>query len=135
MIVKCSELDSSDEKDVKPKPGTIRLVGPSGSPSTDKKGRVEIQKEGKFGAICNKKWNNVAAKIACLTMGYEDGKAIGTPGQFGACEIDVEKFCVKSSKEFVLSELSCKPDDKSLLECGSSDKHRLRRGSNRHGRM
>jgi hypothetical protein len=54
-------------------------------------------------------------------MGYEDGKAIGTPGQFGACEIDGEKFCVKSSKEFVLSELSCKPDDKSLLECGSSD--------------
>mgnify|MGYP006901755926 CR=1 FL=1 len=42
MIVRCSEIDPKDSKDIKPKDGTVRLVGTEGSPSTDKKGRVEI---------------------------------------------------------------------------------------------
>jgi len=52
-------------------------VGAKGSPSTEKVGRVEIYQDEKWGAVCNSGWNNVAAKIACKTMGYSDGKIIG----------------------------------------------------------
>jgi hypothetical protein len=55
-------------------------------------------------------------------MGYKDGKAIGSPGTFGACKIDGDDYCVKSPKDYVLSDLSCKPDDKDLNSCGASDK-------------
>ena len=38
-------IDKKDEKDIIPDEGTVRLVGPKGSPSTDGKGRVEIFKQ------------------------------------------------------------------------------------------
>jgi hypothetical protein len=78
--------------------------------------------EGKWGGICNTGWNNLAAKVACKTMGYNDGKIIGKPGEFKSCEHEGENYCVKSSKDYVLADVSCKEDNEALKECGASDK-------------
>jgi hypothetical protein len=37
-------IDSKNQKDILPDEGTVRLIGPKGSPTTDGKGRVEIFK-------------------------------------------------------------------------------------------
>jgi len=122
VIVECSDIDKKNQDDIKPQDGTVRLVGPSGSPSTSKTGRVEIYKNGRWGGICNQGWTTLAAQIACKTMSYKDGSAIGEPGTFKACEVNGESFCVQSDKDFVVTNVSCKPDEKSLKNCGSSNK-------------
>ena len=50
--------------------------------------------EGKWGGICNTGWNNLAAKVACKTMGYDDGKIIGKQNIF---IITLEKLLKKVS--------------------------------------
>ena len=46
-------IDKKNEEDILPDEGTVRMLGPKGSPSTDGKGRVEIFKQKKWGAICS----------------------------------------------------------------------------------
>jgi hypothetical protein len=36
VLVECSDIDKKNSDDIKPKDGTIRLVGASGSPSVGK---------------------------------------------------------------------------------------------------
>ena len=36
VLVECSDIDKKNSDDIKPKDGTIRLVGSSGSPSVGK---------------------------------------------------------------------------------------------------
>jgi len=122
VIIECSDADMKNEDDIKPEEGSVRLVGPSDSPSTEKHGRVEVYMDDRWGAVCNKGWNNVAAKISCKLMGYVDGKIIGAPGEFKSCQYKGDNYCVKSSKDYVLSELSCKETSKHLTECGATDK-------------
>jgi hypothetical protein len=55
-------------------------------------------------------------------MGYDDGSIIGKSGEFKTCVIDGENFCVAASKDYALSDVSCKPDAKKIIDCGSSDK-------------
>lgn len=52
-IIKCAMIDSKNQADILPDEGTVRLIGPKGSPTTDGKGRVEIFKQAKWGAICS----------------------------------------------------------------------------------
>lgn len=86
VIVKCSMIDSKNQKDILPDEGTVRLIGPKGSPSTDGKGRVEIFKSEKWGSICSEGFTAKSADVACKQMAYDSGKTLGSPGEFKACE-------------------------------------------------
>lgn len=77
VMIECSDADLKNDDDIKPEEGNVRLVGSSDTPSVEKHGRVEVYKDGRWGGVCNKGWNNVAAKIACKLMGYSEGKIIG----------------------------------------------------------
>jgi len=44
--------------------GTVRLVEPDGSPAMKGKGRLEFFR-GKWGTVCNNKFNDKSARVAC----------------------------------------------------------------------
>lgn len=44
--------------------GTIRIVEPDGSPAMKGEGRLEFFR-GKWGTICNNKFNDKSARVAC----------------------------------------------------------------------
>lgn len=64
--------------------GTVRLVEPDGTPASKGKGRLEFFK-GRWGSICNNKFNDKSARVACRQMGYDNGFLIGRENENGVC--------------------------------------------------
>ncbi len=52
---------------------TLRLMDSTNNPTQTGIGRLEILK-GSWGSVCNSKFNDNAAQVACKQMGYLDGK-------------------------------------------------------------
>jgi hypothetical protein len=81
-------------------PDNIRLKG--GAVPTE--GRVEIQKHGVWGTICNSNWDMFEANVTCRSLGF-DG-AITAYKQFG-----------EGTGPIWLSGLKCKGNEKNIEHC------------------
>ena len=46
--------------------GTMRLVGGT----SDREGRLEVYHDGVWGTVCDDVFNNVAARVACNSLGF-----------------------------------------------------------------
>ncbi|KAL8597993.1 hypothetical protein ACOMHN_011418 [Nucella lapillus] len=79
------------------------------------RGRVEMKYSGQYGVFCTFYGNNPAARVACKAQGFTDGLAV--PGA---------KYLPSRSQSAWLSQVTCKGNDSSLLECGSQGFKALR---------
>lgn len=115
-IIECSNLNYEFPQD--PLPGTVRLVDETSSPSTDNSGRLEVYM-GKWGSVCNSKFTDKAAHVACRQMGFLSGKLMGTPGQTDFClKYKGKNYC--GSQEISLCDVDCKGSEEKIKECGGS---------------
>ena len=115
-IIECSNVDY--EYPVDPLPGTVRLVDDVGAPSIDGTGRLEFFM-GKYGSVCNSKFTDKAAHVACKQMGYLSGKIMGTPGETGFCtKYKGKNYC--GNQQINLNDVDCKGTEDKLKECGGS---------------
>ena len=49
---------------------------------------------GKWGTVCNQKFNAKSAQVACKQMGYDDGVMVGNINENGVCQAyDNKDFC------------------------------------------
>ena len=69
-------------------------------------GRVEVQKDGIWGTICNQGWDKNDADVICRLLGFGNAKKSNCCAPFGA-----------GSGEILLDEVSCKGDEASLSFC------------------
>ena len=90
-------VDKKDQSDIEPDKGTVRLIGGSGGPSSDGKGRVEMFEDKKWGAICGTGWTEQSSDVACKQMGFKSGKALGGAGTYDACKDG--GYCVSDDKD------------------------------------
>ena len=74
VIVECS--NKNFDKPENPEDGSLRLIGGDNSPSDDGIGRLEFYKGG-WGSVCNEKFGDKNAVVACRQMGYDSGTILG----------------------------------------------------------
>ncbi|XP_064618875.1 deleted in malignant brain tumors 1 protein-like [Lineus longissimus] len=70
-------------------------------------GRVEIEYDGQWGTICDRNWNNKAARVVCRRLGYADGVANRTT------------YTDKASGPVWLDRLNCTGNETSIEKCNS----------------
>ena len=115
-IIECTNINY--EYPVDPLPGTVRLVNELGSPASDGSGRLEFYM-GSWGSICNSKFSDKAANVACRQMGYLSGKLMGTTGQMSFClKFKGKNHC--GNQKINLNDVDCKGSEAKLKECGGS---------------
>ena len=113
VIVECSQINFDFEQP--PIDKTIRLVDDKAAASSTGQGRLEIYM-GKWGSICNYDFDNQAAKVACLQMGYDNGKIIGNQDEKDVCtNFNERNYCGKDTIQIV--HVKCKGDEAKLEQC------------------
>ncbi|KAK3589457.1 hypothetical protein CHS0354_030578 [Potamilus streckersoni] len=80
----------------------IRLV----NGSAPNEGRVEIQVNGKYGTICDDKFDDKAATVVCRMLGYNMGGVANGEAKFG-----------EGSGPIHLDNLECSGNEQSLVNC------------------
>ena len=71
-------------------------------------GRVEVQYDGRWGTVCDSKWDNADAKVACQQLGLPSEAALAvTEASFG-----------EGSGDIALDEVECFGSEQNLDECG-----------------
>ena len=105
--------------------GDIRLVGGSG----DHEGNVEVCFNGKWGSVCEDRWDNIDARTVCGILGFETecklsvvGCASGINVSFssGALPTVGAYFGIVDGPIF-LDEVECNGTETSILQCLSQD--------------
>jgi len=117
-LIECGNVDS--EEYVTYDTNTLRLMDSSNNPTTTGIGRLEILK-GSWGSICNSKFNDKAAQVACKQMGYLDGSMYGQPDSNNMCmNVLGNNLCGDFNLPIKLTEVICSGHEKSIKECKSS---------------
>ncbi|XP_062571863.1 deleted in malignant brain tumors 1 protein-like [Saccostrea cucullata] len=80
---------------------SVRIV----NGTSNKEGRVEILIGGQWRSICDGSWNKFDANVTCRSMGYSGGFPV------------LSSFFGESNSEVWLSNIDCKGDENSLLNC------------------
>ncbi|PNH02143.1 Neurotrypsin, partial [Tetrabaena socialis] len=86
--------------------GDLRLVGGH----TEFEGRIEVFYEGSFGAVCDDRFTDAAARVACAQLGMAGGVAI-------CCDFFTS---TGSHPPILLDEVTCYGNETSLVQCGSN---------------
>jgi hypothetical protein len=100
---------------------TLRLMDSTNNPTQTGIGRLEILK-GSWGSVCNTKFTDKAAQVACKQMGYLDGRLYGQADSNTMC-INVlgNNLCGDYSLPIKLTEVVCNGHEKSIKDCKSND--------------
>ena len=118
VIIECSNVNY-DLPQV-PDTGTVRLVDDQGSPAAKGSGRLEFYKGG-WGTICNDKFDDKSAHVACRQMGFDTGKIIGNVAQNGVCtNYEGKNFCAQNSAPVQLKSVMCQGGESSISECSGT---------------
>ncbi|XP_045679116.1 HHIP-like protein 1 [Phyllostomus hastatus] len=89
-----------------PPNGAVRLVRPVGlSPG---RGRVEVFAGGRWGTVCDDRWDIKAAAVVCRQLGFAHAVRATKRAEFGEGR----------SLPILLDDVRCAGDEKTLLECG-----------------
>jgi len=114
-IIECNNINASDDSHFTA--GTLRLMDNTGSPSKTGMGRLEILK-GTFGTICNNKFTDISARIACKQMGYLEGSMKGTPSSNEMCNnADGENYCGSNNKKIHYTDVICFGHERTVEDC------------------
>lgn len=98
--------------------GSVRLIDNYGTPTFDLEGRLEIYKGGKWGTICNEKFSDKAAHVACQQMGFVTGKIFGNMDKYGVCSTFKGKnYCADMSVPIHLNQVECYGSENSISDC------------------
>ena len=84
-----------------PARGDLRLVG--GSSALE--GRVELFHNGKWGTVCDDRWDNRDAAVVCRQLGYQGGQHFGG-AHFG-----------RGSGHIFLDDVNCSGTESRLIDC------------------
>ena len=84
-----------------PSTGSLRLVG--GSSALE--GRVEVYNSGQWGTVCDDRWDDTDATVACKQLGYDSGTAHGL-AHFG-----------QGSGPIWMDNVACTGSETRLIDC------------------
>jgi hypothetical protein len=71
-----------------------------------------------WGSICNLKFNEKSAQVACKTMGYDDGKMVGNVNENGVCrEFDGDNHCGPDDMPIHVKGVECVGNEPALKDC------------------
>ncbi|XP_053785083.1 HHIP-like protein 1 isoform X2 [Desmodus rotundus] len=88
-----------------PPNGAVRLVRPTGlSPGG---GRVEVFADGRWGTVCDDRWDIKAAAVVCRQLGFAHAVRATKRAEFGEGR----------ALPILLDDVHCMGDEKTLLEC------------------
>ncbi|KAL8427591.1 hypothetical protein Efla_005766 [Eimeria flavescens] len=107
VVLKCTNNIAG----VEPAAGTIRLVGPTGTPAQSGIGRLQMYSNG-FGSVCADGWSLSSEQVACRQMGYSSVKSKG-PGNGSCSKIFGQNYCGQEQERIVASHFSCTDGDPS----------------------
>ena len=100
---------------------TLRLMDSINNSTQSGIGRLEIIK-GNWGYVCNTKFNDKAAQVACKQLGYLDERLYGQPDSNTMC-INVlgNNLCGDYSLPIKLIDIRCNCHEKSIKDCKSNE--------------
>ncbi|CDJ48544.1 scavenger receptor protein SR2, putative [Eimeria brunetti] len=111
VAVKCTNTLAG----VEPEAGTIRIVGPTGTPAESGLGRLQFYNKG-FGSVCSDGWNLKAEQVACRQLGYNNVKDKG-PGNESCSSIMGQNFCGPEQEKIAAVNFACTGRESFLYEC------------------
>ena len=115
-LIECSNENNLDFVDFNN--DALRLIDAEGNPSSNGIGRLEIYR-GTWGTICNNKFSEKSAKIACKQMGYFDGKLFGEANSNEMCSNVLGDSLCGDSEKILLTELECDGFEDKIKMCRS----------------
>lgn len=120
VIIECSNIDIDNPQTFEM--GAVRIVDYNGIPPVNNpSGRLEIYKGGKWGSICNERFSDKAAHVACRQMSYVSGKIIGNMEKYGVCSnYEGRNYCGSSNIAIHLNEVDCHGSESLLSECNNT---------------
>jgi hypothetical protein len=117
-LIECSNSDA--EEYVSFDSGSIRLINYSGNPSIDGIGRLEILR-GSWGTVCSTRFTDISAKVACVQMGFLDGKLYGHSDSTNTCtNVNGLNYCGDFSQSIRMTEVKCEGSEKYFKDCKAS---------------
>lgn len=116
VIIECTNVDFDFSESFEM--GAVRLVDYNGIPPSRPAGRLEIYKGGVWGTICNEKFSDKSANVACRQMGFLAGNVIGNMDKYGVCSnYEGKNFCGSVNERIHLSQVDCHGSEVSLSDC------------------
>ncbi len=117
-IIECNNLEGDDQ--IHFSAGSVRLMDYTGNPSKTGLGRLEILK-GSFGTLCNNKFSDISARIACKQMGYLEGSMKGIPSSNEMCNnADGNNYCGSNDTKIQFTDVQCQGHEKTISDCNSN---------------
>ena len=116
VIVECTNMDPDVSETFEM--GAVRLVDNNGLPPSKPSGRLEIYKGGVWGSICNEKFSDKGAHVACRQMGFLTGNVIGNMDKYGVCSnYEGKNYCGMVTERIHISQLDCDGSENLLSDC------------------
>ena len=76
----------------------------------DHSGRIEINRHGEWGTVCDDGWGALEATVACRELGFQEV----------ATELTDEFGPGAESQPIWLDDISCRGDEEAIEDCGSN---------------
>ena len=119
LIIECTNTDFDLSQSFEM--GAVRLVDYTGIPPNKPAGRLEIYKGGLWGTICNEKFNDKSAHVACRQMGFLTGNMIGNMDKYGICSnFNGKNYCGRTNDPVHLNQVDCHGSESSISECNGA---------------